>query len=236
MLREFVYPRRCPVCEEIVLPKGNKICVLCKDKLEYLKEPLCKKCGKPILSKEAEYCYDCTKKKFHFVQGIALLSYNDALKESIARFKFHGKREYADFYVEEMIAGLKKEILRISPDALIPIPIHSSKRRIRGYNQAELLAKGLGKEVQIPVINQLLVRNKKTLPQKELNDKERLKNLEQAFAINIEFPAQAKGLKRLMLVDDIYTTGSTIETCTKVLLAHGFQEIYFISLCIGKGY
>lgn len=238
-LREIIYPRRCPVCTDIIVPKGEKICKDCINKLVYISEPFCKKCGKPIQSEEKEYCFDCTHKSLHFKYGRALFLYDNIMKDSIAGFKFQGKKEYADFYAEEIVKVLGDYIRYISPEVLVPVPIHRRKKRVRGFNQAELLAKKIGNGLNISVTPNLLIRNKNTIPQKELNDKERLRNLEKAFEINendLSVITSVSQLGKVMLIDDIYTTGSTIEACTKLLLSYGFKEVYFICLCIGKGY
>lgn len=234
---DMIYPVRCPICGEIVIPKGNRICSSCKEKLQYIKEPRCKKCSKPIEIEEKEYCGDCEHKNFHFKHGYSIWVYDDVMKQSIAAFKYHSKKEYAGFYVEEAVRIYGEAILKFLPDAFVPVPIHRSKYLERGYNQADILAKGIGKELNLPVLSDLLVRNKKTLPQKQLSDKERLKNLQEAFTYNTAASAGfQKEIHRVLLVDDIYTTGSTIEACTNVLLAHGIQDVYFITLCIGKGF
>jgi ComF family protein len=234
---DILYPRRCAICGEIVSLRGELACPGCKTKLNIIKEPRCKKCSKPIESDEKEYCHDCEKKHFHYVKGYSLWVYDANMKKSISDFKFRGRKEYGEFYIRELINHYKNEILNIKPDALIPIPIHRSKKIQRGYNQAEIIAKGIGKELGIPVIDNLLIRDKKTLPQKQLNDKERLKNLEKAFSFSNEVGETNRNiLRRVLLVDDIYTTGSTIEACTNILLGNTIEEVYFISICIGKGY
>lgn len=235
-LRELIYPRRCPICENIVLPKGNKICPTCRKKLTYVEEPCCKRCGKPIAEEMQEYCFDCYRKQFHYDFGIALLVYDQTMKASITAFKFHGKKEYADFYVEEMAERLGEKILERKPDVFVPVPIHKKKRQVRGFNQAELLAAGLSKMLGIPMDSKLLLRTKNTIPQKQLNDKERLKNLECAFMVSAPNYGEKKTYRHIMLVDDIYTTGSTIEACSRVLLTSQAAKISFVSLCIGKGY
>lgn len=236
-LMDILYPRRCAICGEIVSTRGALACPDCKDKLTKINEPRCKKCSKPIESEEKEYCHDCEKKHFHYIKGFSIWVYDSNMKKSISDFKFHGRREYGDFYVHEVINRYKNEILNIKPDALIPIPIHRTKKVQRGYNQAEILAKGIGKELGIPVLANLLIRDKKTLPQKQLNDKERLKNLEKAFSFSNEVGETNRNiLRKVILVDDIYTTGSTIEACTNILLCNKIEEVYFISICIGKGY
>lgn len=238
VLLDFVYPRRCPVCGDIVLPKGNKICPACKDKLIYIKEPRCKKCSKAIVDEEQEYCFDCTRKKLSYEKGYSLLEYDKSMKHSMSEFKFHSKKEYADFYIEELISNYGTWVNELSLDALIPVPIHYDKYKQRGFNQADLLANGIAKSLNIPVKNNILIRNKNTTPQKLLDDKERVKNLKNAFAISDEYMKSSNKaqLKRVMLIDDIYTTGATIDVCAKVLKSIGVNEVYFMTVCIGKGY
>ena len=234
---DMIYPVRCPICGEIVIPKGNKICTSCKEKLPYIKEPRCMKCSKPIEYEEKEYCSDCERKVYHFEKGYAVWIYNECMKHSIADFKYHSKKEYADFYLDEMIDHYGEKIKALAPDIIVPVPIHSSKYRQRGYNQAGILAKGLGKRLGIPVAAHYLIRNRKTLPQKKLSDKERLRNLSEAFQLNEKFARLGnRKINKVLLVDDIYTTGSTIEVCTNVLKANGISEVFFIVLCIGKGF
>lgn len=234
---DIIYPVRCPICGEIVIPKENKICGPCKDQLQYITEPRCKKCSKPIEQEDKEYCSDCEHKNYHFRHGYAIWVYDETMRQSIAGFKYHNKREYAKFYIEEILRIYGDEIKKISPDAIVPIPLHKSKYRERGYNQAEILACGLGKRLGIPVLSHLLIRNKKTLPQKQLSDRERLQNLREAFEYNQAVADDFhKEIKTILLVDDIYTTGSTIEACTNELMSNGIKDIYFITLCIGKGY
>lgn len=236
-LLDIIYPVRCPICEEIVSPKEQRICKTCKDKLIYISEPYCMRCGKPIENEEEEFCSDCEHKHYHFERGFAVWVYNEAMKKSIAGFKYHNKKEYATFYIQEILRGYDYQLRRLSIDAIIPVPIHKSKYLERSFNQAELLARGIGKELGIPVIRDMLIRGKKTVPQKTLSDKERLRNLSEAFELNNKLLSMDLAhIRTVLLVDDIYTTGSTIEACTNCLKSHGIKEVYFIVLCIGKGY
>ncbi len=236
-LLDLLYPVRCPICGEIVIPKEQMACNGCKEKLIYIGEPRCKRCSKPIEEDEKEYCSDCERKKFHYERGYAVWVYDDAMKKSIAAYKYHSKKEYSNFYIHEMLRLYSAALHKLALDAIIPVPIHRSKYLERGYNQAELLAKGIGRDLKLPVLTKLLIRNKKTLPQKKLSNKERWKNLSEAFAFNEQFlNTGTTSIKKVLLVDDIYTTGSTVEACSNVLKSHGIDEVYFIVLCIGKGY
>lgn len=211
---------------------GALICEPCRLRLHPVKEPLCKKCGKPLSAEEAEYCPDCARKKHLYTRGRAALEYDSLMRESIGRFKYKNRREYADFYVQELLDTCGPAVRSWDVDLLIPIPLHKSRRRKRGFNQAELIAKGLGRELGIPVSSNSLLRTRKTSPQKELNDQERKNNLKNAFQVvdpDVKF-------KKVLLIDDIYTTGSTIDAAAAVLLEGGAEKVYFLSISIGRGY
>lgn len=226
---DILYPPCCPVCDEIIMPKGQLICQTCFKALSYVHQPACKKCGKQVINSTTEYCLDCSRHNRSFKYGLALLNYDEKAQHSMTRIKYKNKRQYLDFYTEAICIRYRKQILGMHADALVPVPIHSTRRRKRGFNQAEILADGIGKKLGIPVLSEVLIRNKKTAPQKQLSTLERLKNLEQAFAAG-KLPAD---IKSIILVDDIYTTGSTIEACTRVLKRAGVKNIYFITICIG---
>ena len=230
-MAELVYPRHCPVCHEIMPYGTGKACVPCRASLSCIGEPKCRKCGKPVDQEEQEYCFDCSRQSHSYEQGTAVWLYDKKMKESIYRFKYHNKREYGDFYTEEIMRHCGSDIQRWKADMIIPVPLHKSKMRKRGFNQAELIARGIGESTGIPVRNDIVVRNRKTLPQKELSLKERQINLKRAFKIldnDVE-------LKIIILIDDIYTTGSTVDGVAEVLLEAGASRVYYVSICIGKG-
>lgn len=227
----LLFPRRCPVCQDVVEEREELCCKICRCRLPYVKEPFCLKCGKPLLAEEKEYCRDCAGKKHFYKQGRAAFVYDQTMKRSIAGFKYHGRKEYAAFYAEEILRKCAKQVLAWRAQVLVPIPLHAGRRRKRGYNQAQLLAKELSKRSGIPVDANLLRRQKKTRAQKELTDKERHANLKNAFSLGkSEIPYQ-----RIILIDDIYTTGSTIDEASRVLLEHGAQSVFFLCICVGNG-
>lgn len=227
----LLFPRRCPVCHEAVEDAGELACKICRTRLPYVRTPFCLKCGKPLLMEESEYCGDCRRKKHMFRQGRAPFVYDRLMRESIARYKYSGRREYASFYAEEILRKCAREAVFWKGEVLVPIPLHPSRRRKRGYNQAALLARELSKRCGIPVDEKLLFRTRKTRAQKELNDQERLTNLKNAFSVregNIPY-------KNIILIDDIYTTGSTIDEAARVLKENGVQTVFFLCICVGRG-
>lgn len=173
---------------------------------------------------------DCRTNEKHFVSGTSLYEY-DSVSDAIFRFKNSGRPEYADFFAKEMAQGLKKEILSYKADALIPIPLYEAKEKKRGFNQSLLLAKGISKYLSIPVENNVLKRVQKTKEQKKLTNEARQNNLVGAFHI-VENDVK---LKTVILVDDVYTTGSTMEEAARTLLAGGVERVYFVTLAIGIG-
>lgn len=227
---EVLFPRKCPVCDDIVVPKGDRICPECIKKIHFVKEPACRKCGKEIYDEAVEYCRDCSTKAHDYDWGFSLMNYDDMGRKIISDFKYHNRRDNADFLAEEIINRCQLQFKLMEGDVLVPVPLHFWKKRVRGFNQSEVLAKKLGELTGIPVGKDMLIRVKNTKPQKSLEHNQRTRNLRNAFKIK----RIAKGLKRVILVDDIYTTGSTIDACARVLKSAGIEKVFFISACIGR--
>lgn len=224
---DYVYPRTCPVCTQILPSKGGLICDKCRAKLIYVKNPRCTKCGKPLDNPGKEYCGDCAKKKHYYNSGRVVWVYTKEMRQSIYRFKYNNKREYADFYTEEILQLYGSWIRNLGVEAIIPIPLHNRKYRVRGFNQAQVLAEGIGRKMNIPVLTEVVGRSKSTTAQKNLNNKERQENTKNAFKI---IDNEVK-LNKILLVDDIYTTGSTMDAVAKILQENGVKEIFFVCLC-----
>lgn len=227
---QLFFPRRCPVCDDVVPMKEGLICDACRKKIQYIKEPKCRKCGKQLRSEETIFCLDCSSKSHLFDYGIAVYDYQ-SMKESIYRFKYKGRCEYAKFYAKEIWDRYREEIERMEAEVLIPVPLHKSKLKHRGYNQAELIAKELSKLSGIPCNTKIVYRIRKTVPQKELDVDRRQNNLKKAFNI----PSDVVKLNKTIVIDDIYTTGSTIDAVSGELRQRGIRNVYFITLCIGEG-
>ena len=235
VLSELVFTRRCPVCDQVLPFRSGNICPGCFSRLSFTRSPVCKKCGKEVIGETTEYCDDCARRRKSFEYGIALLNYDDTAKRSMAKIKYRGRREYMDFYGEAIAKRYERRIRRMEADVLIPVPVHRQRLRERGFNQAEALAESISRHLpwELPVRTDILLRNKKTLPQKDLSAAERLKNLSQAFEADER--KIASGIRRVILTDDIYTTGSTAEACSRVLLAAGAEQVYLLNVCIGHG-
>lgn len=227
---DLLFPRRCPVCGGVAMPKGRLICPACLKQLSFVSSPACMKCGKEIGSREQEYCADCIRRKKSFTRGFALLNYDSRAAVSMAAVKYHNKREYLDFYARAAALRFKKQFRQAGIQVIVPVPVHASRLKTRGFNQAAVLAEKLSAELGIPW-EELLIRVKKTEPQKSLGSAERLKNLRGAF----EAEQEAGKWERVLLVDDIYTTGSTAEICSRALLKTGVKQVFVFAVCIGHG-
>ena len=227
----LLWPEVCPFCQKVC---KDGICAECRKKLESLKirEPRCMQCGKQIRSKEQEYCYDCMHTHHYYEQGLSLWTHKPPVNQSVYQFKYHNQRRYANIYGEEIVKEFFEKIRHWDPDVIIPIPLHRSRRRKRGYNQAELLAEEIGRRMRIPVDSKSLMRIKKTSPQKQLGHQDRKKNLKSAFALKSMF----RPAKKVLLIDDIYTTGNTMDAAAEVLKQKGVENVYFLTISIGQGY
>jgi ComF family protein len=190
------------------------------------------KCGKPVRRAEQEFCHDCTVTTHHFDRGIALWLHKPPVSNSIYQFKYHNQRAFGKYYAREMSKRFKNLIREWDPNCIIPIPLHKSRKRKRGYNQAEILAKELGKRCHLLVDTKSVVRRVDTRPQKELNNKQRKRNLNKAFYVTKHW----KKWKNVLLIDDIYTTGNTIDSVAELLMKKGAEKVYFLSISIGQGF
>lgn len=237
-LTKLMFPGSCPVCGEVepqyITGDGNAyICPACERKLQRVRQPVCLRCGKPLGEGGArrEYCLDCVKKKHFFEQGRAVFVYQGAITRSMYRLKYSNRRDYAPVFAKEAYKELGDWIGRIQPQALIPVPLHPMRRRSRGYNQAELIAGALSRLTGIPMEKRLVVRKVNTSPQKKLNEQERKNNLKNAFQMSKNIVQ----LTKVLLVDDIYTTGSTVDAVAETLMRAGIAKVYVLCICIGGG-
>ena len=179
-------------------------------------------------------CVDCEEQDFAYEKALAIWPYDRQMKHSIQKFKYQGRQEYADYYVQQLLAVHGEWVKQIRPDVILPVPIHQSRRRKRGFNQAELLAEGVATGLNIPMHTDYLVRPRATIALKDLGKHDRREHLQKAFAINRKSLGWRYQLNRVLLVDDIYTTGATVDACARVLKQHGTREVYVLCLCVGS--
>jgi len=152
------------------------------------------------------------------------------LSESIFAYKYDGKRAYADFYSQAVLHFYRDWIESLHVQQLIPVPLSRRKQRQRGFNQAALLAEKIAEGLSLPVNTRGLRRIHSTAPQKKLGKYERGENLKHAFVADARY---LQGVRRVLLIDDIYTTGSTVNYCAGALKQAGIEKVWFLTLCTG---
>lgn len=237
---EKLYPPVCVFCETL-LPRGagkrqagfgDGICEKCSKKVKVIHGPRCMKCGKPIAKEEQEFCYDCSRRKYAFDGGRSLWIHKMPVNHCIYQFKYANRRGYAKVFARELWRHYRSQLYQWGAEQIIPVPLHPKRRRKRGYNQAELIAVQLGEWCKITVDTKSVIRRKNTTALKQLNGRERNQNLKQAFAVRGTW----KPAKTVVLIDDIYTTGSTLHHIAQVLKEAGAEKVYFLTISIGQGF
>lgn len=233
-LIECIYPPCCPFCDQVLQKKERVygLCRGCQKELVYITNDFCAKCGKRIDSGQEEFCMDCVRQKHMYDQARSIFSYQGRTREAMYRFKKKNRREYAGYFGKEICQMRRRWILSLQVDLLIPVPMHPSNVRMRGYNQAQLLAEVIGRELNLPVSSQILQKTGRTQAQKELDRNQRRKNLEHAFTVPAEKRNVLQG-KNVLLVDDIYTTGATVDAAAKVLKQAGAAHVYVVTVASG---
>ncbi len=236
---DFFYAARCPVCDgvlgEVKMSAGRikrrpLIHRQCRDKIRFIKGATCLKCSRPLpFDNEAEYCSDCMSSRHYFTRGFSVFSYR-SISGSIYRFKYMGRQEYARFYAAATERLLGEKIKSLGVEAIVPVPMFRDKEIKRGYNQAEVYARAVSSKIGIPVYPDLIRRVRNTVPMKELDAAGRRNNLKKAFNVtqnDVKF-------KCILVIDDIYTTGSTIDEIANEFLMAGVKKVYFLTLSIGQ--
>ena len=230
---KFVFPEKCIICRN-VLPlsfEDNILCKYCENNTPFLKENLCTKCGKPI-SEGYHLCSLCETRSQIFDIGFSAFEYS-ILKSSIAHFKYQKYQNDGEKFSKLMIDYAKlyhKDIIE-KTDIILPVPLSNKKLKDRGFNQADLLGKYLATGFNKQYYTDILVRAINTLPQNSLNPQQRAKNIKDAFKI---IDSTKIDNKNILLIDDIFTTGSTINECARILKMNGANEVYFYTLSTTK--
>lgn len=229
-LLDLAFPRACPMCDRPVPVGEGRICVECRRKIVYIREPVCLKCGKKLVDEAQIMCSECEQRPHQYEQGMALYDYQSVVS-AIFRYKYKNRRDYGKFFGEDLARHFGEQIRAWKIDAIIPVPLSAKREKERGYNQAKIIAKSLGESLDIPVYCDYIRRIRHTKPLKKMDYITRQNNLKNAFLI----PEDDVKLKRVLLVDDIYTTGSTIDAISEELKMHGVRGVYFVTLSIGEG-
>lgn len=221
-----VLPPRCPVSGDTVEKQGMLSADTWKA-LEFIAAPYCECCGVPFEfgAETGTHCGACMEHPPVFKAARAALKYNDTSRDLVLGFK-HGDRLYAVKTFTPLLKQAGAEMLA-GADYLVPVPLHFWRLVRRRYNQAALIAKDLGKDCGIPVLASALKRVRATPSQGHLKAQDRRKNVKGAFAVKSARSIQGK---RIVLIDDVMTTGSTAEECAEALLKAGAAEVCVLAV------
>ncbi|MCX7838755.1 MAG: ComF family protein [Anaerolineae bacterium] len=215
-LLDVLFPPRCVVCRQ----RGTWLCASCVAQFERIVPPICERCGRPLHRTTCPYC---ARAPLHIEGTRAVAFFDGALRQAIHAFKYLHRTELADYFGTMLADYLLT--FPLSVDTIIAVPLHPERERARGYNQAALLANALGARTHLPVWNDALVRTRATRSQTELNAEERYANVHDAFAAS----PRVRGA-RVLLIDDVCTTGATMQACGAALYAQGAQTVWGLTL------
>lgn len=262
LILQLLFPRACPICGELLkLPKGWLsllssegstsrcihdaflksisacrslfICPECYSSLSFVEEPVCRKCSKPLVFDDEYFCENCQKGNLYFDQGKALWIHDDAARKVVYDLKFQNNRDNADLIGFEMALRMKELVVCWKAEVFIPVPLHKKRLRERDFNQAQLIAEKTSFWLEklfgitIPVDAGYLLRAENTKPQRILDVSARSQNVKDAFAI-----PSIKHYRSVILIDDIFTSGATLNACAKTIKAAGVQQVYFLTATV----
>jgi len=227
----FLYPNYCQNCDKLLKNYDpHCFCSECWSEIKIIKTPTCKKCGKPIITSSG-ICNDCKNSKFYYNEIKVLGLYEGILKDAIHLYKFNGRFKISYDFASLIFNNIEKEYF-LDCDLIIPVPLTKNRLLERGFSQTYLVSKYLGKFYNLPVYKNVLLKIKDTIPQSLLTREERLKSLINCFAINKNLKNIILN-KKILLFDDIFTTGSTVNECSKVLKENGASYIKVFTIARG---
>lgn len=222
-----LYPPYCVLCGQLLPMEDWKdgLCKSCGEKIPYLEGKRCKFCGRTLVV--GDVCHSCLENPPVFERGISAFDY-DVLRDGIARFKFDGARDDGKIFgrlMADFLLSYHKDWIE-EMDCITGVPLHVHKEKERGFNQAEILCKSISQYTEIPYEKNILIRTKDTTPQSKLSARERQQNIKNVFT------AHACADKRILLVDDILTTGATLNECSRALYREGAKKVEVFCLSV----
>ncbi len=234
---DFIFPRVCPFCESA--SKDGRVCNSCLLQIRFIgKNSVCLRCGvpsdftetsdrsDPMKSVSSHFCGQCLLGRFYFDRARSVAFYDGLLRDMLHKFKYQGRlnlgRAISNILIENFPADLD------IPDIIIPVPLYIGRLRKREYNQSVILGEGLSRYLRVSFNPFVLKRIRDTRPQFEIkSEDEKRKNVKGAFSLDES--GKIKG-KSVLIIDDIFTTGSTIDECARVVLDSGASRVQALTL------
>ena len=235
-MMDWLYPSRCRACSGSIQGRDYEyFCSTCWPQIQLVAHPFCTICGRPFpdSSGDDHACGVCLARNPHFAQAHSWACYpreeatEHPLRQVIQKFKYGRKVALGKPLGRLMARGCEEFLAACKAEAIIPVPLHPRRLRWRGFNQSVLLARQISRAYNIPVDCFTLFRKIDTPPQTQLPEEDRRKNMRRAFALAEE---SAMSGKRVLLVDDVYTSGATVNECSRVLKRGGAREVFVLTL------
>lgn len=232
-LSSVLFPAPCRICGAILTNASLiPICTQCLERFVPVPEPMCEKCGRPFVSDAAAdaiqpLCRLCRLDSFAFERARNFGIYDDALSSAVVLLKYEGVKRLGEWFALRLADMARHDTVKWPVDLVVPVPLHPDRQRERGYNQAELIARPLAKELGLPFGSYLLVRTRPRPAQLVLSRTERWTSVRGAYATREG--ARVDNL-RVLLVDDVMTTGATLDSCSRALKKAGAKSIVALTV------
>ena len=227
---DLCLPRSCAGCRQIDTRPQSSWCLGCWEKVPWVISPLCPRCGRPFTDSPDSpdhLCGECIEPIFHFDTARSAVLHEGIIRTRIHQFKFGGQIEWAPSLVELLEIAYAGWGLP-DPDLIVPVPLHLKRLKERGFNQSGLLAGEFARKLRVPVSFDAIIRKNRTQPQTRLSRRERLRNVKGAFELA---GAQKVRGRRIFLIDDVFTTGTTLSECARVLKSkRGASEVHAVTV------
>lgn len=227
-LIDYVFPPTCLSCGEFTL-ESHSLCGGCWNKLNFIASPYCTVCGKQfdITLSENLSCGRCITHVPSYDIARSLLKFDKSSKKMIHAFKYHDQVEFSKLFSKLLCKTYRDEISVV--DIVVPVPMHRIKRLLRMYNQADLLCKGIAKVIGKPRSPDALIKTKWTKSQVYLSKRARKDNLKNTIILNSKYDLSGKVV---LLVDDVVTTGATLDYCSKLLKGAGAKSVIALTVAM----
>lgn len=228
---ETLFPNYCQECNKRLLNTDfHCFCKLCWDKIEIIKNTHCRKCGKPVITSKG-ICHNCLNKRYYYKEIRVSGLYDYTLKKAIHLYKYTHRWKIVHDFIYLIKKTIESEYID-KHDYIVPVPITKKAYKERGFHHTFLLSKKISKRYDVEYIKDLIIKHKETSPQSQLKREARLINLMDSFKVNNKYINLIKD-KSILICDDVYTTGSTVQEIAKTL--HPFvKEVNILTIARGR--
>ncbi len=231
-ISDLLFPPVCVFCGIEHVSADSEMCEKCARDVVWVDDPICQRCGIPtpgLNQGGQKLCGKCLQDLPPFDKARFSVFYSSVIRRGILHFKFYNSLFYAEALSRFLERTFRDHFSEEDLDAIIPIPVHDKRLLKRGYNQCEILSTKLGAKVGVPVMTNTLLKKRNTVPQTQLKRRQRVDNVKGSFSVNNT--ASIKG-KRLLVLDDVFTTGSTLTEASLALKRHGASSVQALVLCL----